>query len=259
MSASAAQRKIYSGAGQRKRPGALRPCAHRRARTAHHPRYRQRHHSGQPGAPGTGGTAGFRGGGRSRRHLDVDCRHAARGDGRRLRPRHWPSSICRSARCPSSSSCRRSARQDLALLERMTVPGKHGPVMIGNVASLSLDSGPAEIDRYDRLRNINFEIELNQQPLGEVEQQALALPSLAQPAARRDCKPRSATPRRWANCSRSFGLAMADRRALHLHRAGAAVQGFRAAGDHSGRPGAVGARRLPGAVRHAVRRCRCRR
>jgi multidrug efflux pump subunit AcrB len=70
------------------------------------------------------------------------------------------------------------ARQDMALLERMTVPGKHGPVMIGNVASLSIDSGPAEIDRYDRQRNINFEIELNQQPLGLVESQAMALPSI---------------------------------------------------------------------------------
>ena len=71
------------------------------------------------------------------------------------------------------------ARRDLSLLERMTVPGRHGPVMIGNIASLAIDSGPAEIDRYDRLRNINFEIELNQQPLGEVEKRALALPSLA--------------------------------------------------------------------------------
>ncbi len=71
-----------------------------------------------------------------------------------------------------------AARQDLALLERLTVPGRHGPVMIGVVASLSLTGGPAEIDRYDRLRNVNFEIELNGQPLGEVEKQALALPSL---------------------------------------------------------------------------------
>ena len=35
------------------------------------------------------------------------------------------------------------------------------PVMLGNVADFSIESGPAEIDRYDRLRNINFEIELN--------------------------------------------------------------------------------------------------
>jgi multidrug efflux pump subunit AcrB len=71
-----------------------------------------------------------------------------------------------------------AARADLALLERLSVPGTHGPVMLANVASLSIAGGPAEIDRYDRLRNINFEIELNGQPLGQVEATALALPSL---------------------------------------------------------------------------------
>jgi multidrug efflux pump subunit AcrB len=50
--------------------------------------------------------------------------------------------------------------------------------MLANVASVSIGGGPAEIDRYDRLRNINFEIELNGQPLGEVEAAALKLPSL---------------------------------------------------------------------------------
>ena len=72
-----------------------------------------------------------------------------------------------------------AARTDLALLERLTVPGKHGPVMLANVAAISIGGGPAEINRYDRLRNINFEIELNGQPLGEVEAAALKLPSLA--------------------------------------------------------------------------------
>ena len=70
------------------------------------------------------------------------------------------------------------ARTDLALLERLPVPGTHGPVMLGNVATLSIGSGPAEIDRYNRMRNVNFEIELNQQPLGAVKEAALALPSL---------------------------------------------------------------------------------
>ena len=70
------------------------------------------------------------------------------------------------------------ARQDLSLFGRLTVPGSQGPVMIGSIADLALDSGPAQIDRYDRLRNVNFEIELNQVPLGEAEKQALALPSL---------------------------------------------------------------------------------
>ncbi len=70
------------------------------------------------------------------------------------------------------------ARQDYALLERLTVPGKNGPVMLGNVASLSIESGPAEIERYDRQRNVKFEIELNGQPLGKVEALARELPSL---------------------------------------------------------------------------------
>jgi multidrug efflux pump subunit AcrB len=70
------------------------------------------------------------------------------------------------------------ARTDLALLEWLPVPGKQGPVLLGNVASISIDSGPAEIDRLNRQRNVNFEIELNQQPLGEVKERALALPSL---------------------------------------------------------------------------------
>jgi len=73
-----------------------------------------------------------------------------------------------------------SARQDLELLARLPVPGARGPVPLANVASLAVDSGPAAIDRYDRLRNVNFEIELNNMPLGEVEKRAHALPSLTQ-------------------------------------------------------------------------------
>ncbi len=71
------------------------------------------------------------------------------------------------------------ARTDLDLLSRLAVPGARGPVMLGNVATLTVDSGPAQIDRYDRLRNINFEIELNGVPLGQVQKDALALPSIA--------------------------------------------------------------------------------
>ncbi len=72
-----------------------------------------------------------------------------------------------------------SARQDLDLLARLPVPGKAGSVPLSNVASLAVESGPAQIDRYDRLRNINFEVELNGMPLGDVERDAYALPSLA--------------------------------------------------------------------------------
>jgi len=71
-----------------------------------------------------------------------------------------------------------AARQDLSLIERLGVPGARGPVPLGNVARLELASGPAQIDRYDRLRNVNFEIELNGQPLGTVQALSDALPSL---------------------------------------------------------------------------------
>ena len=70
------------------------------------------------------------------------------------------------------------ARSDLSLLSRLAVPGTYGPVPLGNIATLKIDSGPAEISRYDRQRNINFDIELNGMPLGEVEKLAKALPSL---------------------------------------------------------------------------------
>ncbi len=73
---------------------------------------------------------------------------------------------------------RADARADLGLIARLPVPGARGPVALSNVAQIALESGPAQIDRYDRLRNINIEIELNQQPLGEVEKAAMALPSL---------------------------------------------------------------------------------
>ena len=73
------------------------------------------------------------------------------------------------------------ARTDLDLLRQLPVPGARGPVPLGSVATLELSSGPAQIDRYDRQRNVNIEVELNQRPLGEVEAQVLALPSLKNP------------------------------------------------------------------------------
>ncbi len=72
------------------------------------------------------------------------------------------------------------ARQDFDLISRLTVPGTHGPVMLANVASIELGSGPAVIDRYDRVRNVNIEVELNGQPLGEIEAKTMELPSMKQ-------------------------------------------------------------------------------
>ncbi|MET0542545.1 MAG: efflux RND transporter permease subunit, partial [Variovorax sp.] len=74
-----------------------------------------------------------------------------------------------------------SARQDLALLERLAVPGARpgaGPVMLGQVAKLTMEGGPAVIDRYDRSRNVNFEIELSGVGLGDAKDAAMRLPSI---------------------------------------------------------------------------------
>jgi multidrug efflux pump subunit AcrB len=71
-----------------------------------------------------------------------------------------------------------AARQDLRTLERLSVPGSRGPVLLGQVATVELTGGPAVIDRYDRMRNINFEIELSGQPLGEVADAVHSLPSV---------------------------------------------------------------------------------
>jgi len=72
-------------------------------------------------------------------------------------------------------------RRDLSVLERLAVPsGKagSGSVMVNQVAELTLSSGPAVIDRYDRSRNINFEVELSSLPLGEVTGAVQNLPSI---------------------------------------------------------------------------------
>ena len=70
------------------------------------------------------------------------------------------------------------ARHDLDVLGRLTVPGTKGPVMLTSVADLQIASGPAVIDRYDRQRNINFEIELSGAPLGDVVEAVNNLPSI---------------------------------------------------------------------------------
>ena len=70
------------------------------------------------------------------------------------------------------------ARQDLDLLARLAVPGAHGPVRLGEVATLTLAGGPAVISRYDRARNVNFEIELGERGLNDVTEAVRQLPAV---------------------------------------------------------------------------------
>jgi multidrug efflux pump subunit AcrB len=70
------------------------------------------------------------------------------------------------------------AREDLGALERLMVPGARGPVMLGQVASIELAGGPAVIDRFNRSRNVQFEVELSGLPLGDVTKAVNELPTL---------------------------------------------------------------------------------
>ena len=72
-----------------------------------------------------------------------------------------------------------ASTRDLELLRQITVPGARGPVSLRDVAEVEMASGPAQINRLDRLRNVKFEIELNGQALGDVQQRAAALSSLS--------------------------------------------------------------------------------
>ncbi|MRV71188.1 MMPL family transporter [Duganella sp. FT92W] len=71
-----------------------------------------------------------------------------------------------------------AVRADLDAIGRLTVPGKNGPVMLATVADISMQSGPAQINRLNRSRNVTLEVELNGRSLGEVNEEARALPSM---------------------------------------------------------------------------------
>ena len=73
-----------------------------------------------------------------------------------------------------------AAQQDQSILEHLTVPGAKGPVMLAQVASFNMAGGPAVIDRYDRSRNVQIEVELAKLTLGEVTDAVKKLPSLQQ-------------------------------------------------------------------------------
>ncbi len=70
------------------------------------------------------------------------------------------------------------ARQDQSILERLAVPGAKGPIMLAQVASFSMAGGPSVIDRYDRSRNVQIEVELSGLTLGEVTAAVKNMPSI---------------------------------------------------------------------------------
>jgi multidrug efflux pump subunit AcrB len=69
-------------------------------------------------------------------------------------------------------------RQDLDAIGQLRVAGTHGNVTLDSVGSFSIGSGPSQIDRIDRYRNITLSVELNGRTLGEVSKEAQRLQAL---------------------------------------------------------------------------------
>ena len=71
-----------------------------------------------------------------------------------------------------------ATRGNLERIRLLTVPGRHGPVPLMNVADIRLGSGPAQIHRLDRSRNITITANLNGLPLGNTLNKIEHMPSM---------------------------------------------------------------------------------
>jgi len=71
-------------------------------------------------------------------------------------------------------------RTDMQSLGNLPVPSRNGTVPLSSVASLALESGPNEIDRFDRRRYVTVTAALGDMSLGAAVQAARALPAATQ-------------------------------------------------------------------------------
>ena len=94
-----------------------------------------------------------------------------------------------------------AVRADLDAIGRLTVPGKNGPVLLANVADITMESGPAQIDRLNRSRNVTLDVELSAPLAGRSERGSARAAGDEEPAGRRCRSPNWATPRRCRRCS----------------------------------------------------------
>lgn len=71
------------------------------------------------------------------------------------------------------------ARHDIETIGNLRVSGRDGLVPLASVADLSVESGPSQIDRYDRQRNVSVSADLNGMAQGDALAQVNALPAIA--------------------------------------------------------------------------------
>lgn len=70
-----------------------------------------------------------------------------------------------------------AARQDMETVANLRVHGRNGLVLLASVADISVESGPSQIDRYDRRRYVTVNADLSGTPLGQALAEAKALPA----------------------------------------------------------------------------------
>jgi hydrophobe/amphiphile efflux-1 (HAE1) family protein len=71
-----------------------------------------------------------------------------------------------------------SVREDLNAVAQLRVQGSEGMVNLGTVADISMGSGPSQITRLDRSRNVTLSVELAGRQIGDVQKEAAELPAL---------------------------------------------------------------------------------
>jgi len=100
-----------------------------------------------------------------------------------------------------------AVRGDLDSIRQIRVQAKGGLIPLGQIAEISMGSGPSEIVRYDRQRQATLSVELAGRSLGEVMREAQQLPALKSlPAGVKQVAAGEAE--RMAELFGSFGLAM---------------------------------------------------
>ncbi|MFK7956801.1 MAG: efflux RND transporter permease subunit [Lysobacterales bacterium] len=72
----------------------------------------------------------------------------------------------------------KALRTDLNAISSLRVPSRNGLVPLDSVADITVSSGPTQINRYDRQRQVSITADLGGYPLGDALASAKALPSV---------------------------------------------------------------------------------
>ncbi|WP_211466871.1 efflux RND transporter permease subunit [Collimonas silvisoli] len=101
-----------------------------------------------------------------------------------------------------------SQRTSIDDIGQFRVAGTNGKIAIASVGELSMGSGPSQIDRLDRERNITLSVELNGRTLGEVDKEVKQLVAFKQlPAGVH--RVQQGELQNMSELFQSFGMAMA--------------------------------------------------